>query len=442
METENRVLAMPDTVHDFPRDGKSSWYSTRFPARRKIELVRYTIPRETENRVVTVHDSPRDGKSSWYNTRFPAGRKIELVQYTIPRETGNRVLFLRIVSESDSQRKKHVCCSLTYTFPFFFLDQLITNCFWDVAKNGSMQNPKGRWLKYTTRYVLHYVMDHILSIRASDPASDETALFTIDNFKRVLAKNCHSHRHQENDNSPVIVWRSSTRDLVSWNRAGPMIVKIPTTNNGPHLTPAEMPPDHYPLSRANIQLKDAFFQNIGCTHHKSVIQINHILIGRLILFALRDPTAGAQPMKKPIDYRIIERVSLGGGLFLTRFFTTQSHAEGSIHTVWKHYRENKLKWRKIKERAETNQLLWGNHGSDLIDILQTTAEDEALMDQRLSHADSFHCLKMAESGKITRKFLLWLLQMKEWYDNMRLGGTLPNAEDVREHCSILQPKSD
>jgi hypothetical protein len=73
-------------------------------------------------------------------------------------------------------------------------DQLIKNCFWDVAKDASATPPVGRWKKYTPRHVCHYVMDHILSVRYSSPEADVDSLFTTENFKKVLGRACVGHR--------------------------------------------------------------------------------------------------------------------------------------------------------------------------------------------------------------------------------------------------------
>jgi hypothetical protein len=321
-------------------------------------------------------------------------------------------------------------------------DQLITNCFWDIAKNGGREDPKGRWHKYTPRFVCHYVMDHILSVRFSNPTADENSLFTVDNFKKVLGRMNHVHRRVEEDTSCSVVWRSSPRDLVSWERMGPMLVRIPISH-GPQIE-QEPIPELYPLARANVTFKDLFFTQIGCSHPASFAQINHTIIARLIIYAQRHETASSavrNAQTKPVDPSHLERVFIAPGLRLTMFFDTFQKAKDTIVTVWKHYKKQSPKWQIIKSRAMINDTTWVAHGERGIDVLQCTPTEESRMATLLEHPDSFHAVKMAESGWITRTFLLWLMQQKEWYNSERIRGTMPKERAVRAHCHILHDKT-
>jgi hypothetical protein len=329
-------------------------------------------------------------------------------------------------------------------FCFVLPEQLITNCFWDVAKNGSSEDAKGRWLKYTPRFVCHYVMDHLLSVRYSNPDADEDSLFTIDNFKKVLGKMSHTHRRLDEDHSTPIVWRSSPRDLFSWDRMGPMLVVIPNTNLGPQVQ-QEADAELYPLQRSNSsKLKDLFFRQISCTHEVNFAQLNHIVIARLLLFKLRHPTGNTvvtASTKKPIDASHLETVFLGDGLKFTRFFDNPASATMQIQTVWKHYKKRTTKWEQIRQAAMYNSASWCSHGEHQIDVLQCTAAQEAQMVNCLHMQDSYFPIKQAERGCITRKFLLWLLEQKEWYNGLRSAGTLPSQPELRNHVGIVHARS-
>jgi hypothetical protein len=286
-------------------------------------------------------------------------------------------------------------------------------------------------------------MDHILNIRFANPDADETSIFTISNFKKVLARTCQTSRRFDDDTSYAIVWRSSTRDLVSWDRMGPMLVMIPEANVGPQV-PQPAVPELYPLQRSNTRLNDLFFRNI-VTSRRSTPQINHVIIGRLILYALRHPnraTIPHGPRKKPIDASYFQRVSFGQGFKFTRFFDSPFHANSAIVTVWNHCKANNAKWQIIKTAAEINMDSWCAHGERGIDVLQCTQYEATQTDQLLTLDDSYDCVRRAENGYITRTFILWLLEKKEWYNSRRIAGVLPREDAVRAYCAIARERSE
>jgi hypothetical protein len=337
---------------------------------------------------------------------------------------------------------------LNLIVPFYFIyhfppAQLIKNCFWDVAKDAAEAAPKGRWLKYTPRLVCHFIMDHLLSVHFANPQAEGSSLFTVDNFKKVLGRVCQSSRRLDVDNSDAIVWKSSPRDLVSWDRMGPMLVKIPGSNAGPQVEP-EAIPELYAYARIRLDVKDIFFKSVVATPGLLFAQINHIIIARLILFVMAHPPQGfvpRNPPKKPIDASHLERVWLGDGLKLTRFFDSFKAADEVIKAVWKHAQKDNDKWKILKARAIVNRDMWCSHGERGIDILQLSGEQETTMTRLIQLADASYAFRKAERGHISRSFLLWLLDKKEWYNTTRLGGLgvsgrQPRVSEIRTHCDL------
>jgi hypothetical protein len=321
---------------------------------------------------------------------------------------------------------------------------LIQNCFWDVVKNGATENANKRWLKYTPTLVCHYIVDHILNVRFSNPDADETSIFTKEYFKKALGKTCQTHRRLDVDHSVAIVWRSSKRDLVSWDRMGPMLVRIPANNFGPQVQ-EDADPELYGLERSNLTLRDLFFRAIQCSRETLVSQINHTVIARLIIFIIQHPDPGtvpSNPQRKPIDASHLERVWLGEGLKFTRFFDNPARANSVISSVWKHCKQNSAKWKIMKKAAEQNIGTWCSHGERGIDVLQLDQAENNNMNNSLLNANKRFAVKRAEKGHISRRFLLWLLEKKQWYDDQRNNGTLPREETVRDECQILGGRTE
>jgi hypothetical protein len=225
---------------------------------------------------------------------------------------------------------------------------------------------------------------------------------------------------------------------VSWDRMGPMLVKIPGSNAGPQV---EQEPivQLYPHAMASKNAKDIFFKNIVATTGLQYVQINHIIIARLIIFVMAHPPQGfvpRNPPRKPIDASHLERVWLGDGLKLTRFFDTSKAADEVIKGVWKQYQKDTPKWQLLRAKAIVNRDTWCSHGERGIDILQLSGEQETTMTNLIQLADASYACRKAERGHISRSFLLWLMDKKEWYNTIRLGGRQPSVTELRIHCDL------
>jgi hypothetical protein len=165
----------------------------------------------------------------------------------------------------------------------------------------------------------------------------------------------------------------------------------------------------------------------------------------LIIFIIQHPDPGtvpSNPQRKPIDASHLERVWLGEGLKFTRFFDNPARANSVISSVWKHCKQNSAKWKIMKKAAEQNIGTWCSHGERGIDVLQLDQAENNNMNNSLLNANKRFAVKRAEKGHISRRFLLWLLEKKQWYDDQRNNGTLPREETVRDECQILGGRTE
>lgn len=100
---------------------------------------------------------------------------------------------------------------------------LLKYCFRDFSSQSSSDNNK-RWNRCTSRKLLHFIYDKILSQAILYVQRDTRSVFEKTNLARLLARCCVQRRRENGDTSMPIVWNTQPDKMVVWDHMKPLLV--------------------------------------------------------------------------------------------------------------------------------------------------------------------------------------------------------------------------
>lgn len=287
------------------------------------------------------------------------------------------------------------------------------------------------WLKSPTRNVLIFVTEQLEHLHSMQFENQNTKVeFQINNFRRILANQCTSHRRPDGDFSHPIIWGTYKSRRFRRDRWGPIPVDIDEIKagyqDGNRMFDEERR-EVVSYGRSLIpKVKDTFYTDIivkvrgkNYTKREDVYQLNHIIIGRMMYLLCEVPPGQRVPKLRNFIEKIGD-IDFGEGVHISEILGDPSSIKDISKNLVKKLKSGDCTFYNAIHR---NQELWTTCGvSKKKNIFQYETKVERQVDTAITNHNMKSAIEQAQKGIITKNLLLAIKNCRQVIYKLRVLG--------------------